>query len=113
MGLKNSVQPLQLVGFNTAGLSGTYTVVNINGIESACFMLKFINTSNVDVTISYDGTIDHDLIPADSTSVINAQQNHNPYNGNAYFSKGTKIYVKGAAGTGQFYVTGYFQHPGN
>lgn len=113
MGVKNSVHAITRASFDTSTLTANYQIVDTSGLEFACFALRFINISDSNIDLSYDGTNDHDIIPANSSIPINTQTNHTPYAGIAYFSKGTKIYVKGAATAGTFYIVGYYQDPGN
>ena len=109
MAVKNSVQAIELTTFDAANLMATYTVINANGLQQACFLIRIVNDSNVDITISYDGATDHDFVLSNDSLIISVQNNSQPNNYIAKFSAGTKIYVKGSAGMGTIYLSGYYQ----
>lgn len=104
---KNRVIPIVMTSFDTAGLDGTYKVVNTSGLEEACYVLRIINDSDIDVIVSYDGVNANDYVQAGETLQVYSQvyeRNH------TNFAKGTKVYVTGAgAGTGLVYLSGYHQ----
>lgn len=62
------------------------------------------NDSDVNATISTDGTTDHDFIADGDRFVYDVTTNNNNTEG-LFFPAGTQIYVKGAAGTGNLYMT--------
>ena len=66
-------------------------------------MMKFKNDSDVDVTISYDGINDHDIVLAGDREVEDLATNKTIKEG---FLRGenTQIYAKSAAGTGNLYI---------
>ena len=103
----NYVRAITLTSINTATLSGGYDVVNA-GLSEACFLLRIINDSNRDVTISYDGVTAHDYVIAGTQMEINAQANSSLPGKVALFKKGLPIYVLGTAGTGYIYIAGYY-----
>jgi len=95
--------------FDTSGLAGAYAAINGTGTPATLQILKMINNSDTDITISYDGTTDHDFIPAGGDLIVDLQTN--AYNsGDAKFVMGTGsiIYAKGSAGTGNLYFIGYY-----
>jgi hypothetical protein len=67
-------------------------------------ILKIVNNSNVDVTMSWDGVTDHDLIPASSGTIYDISTNKQQVssNGGGQWSIGTatQFYIKGTAGGG-------------
>jgi len=103
----NYVSAIALTSKNTTGLTGGYDIVN-SGLSEACFLLRIINDSNRDVTISYDGVTAHDYVTAGSNMEINAQANSSLPGNSALFKKGLPVYVLGTAGTGFIYVAGYY-----
>lgn len=109
MAVKNSVQALELRSFNVAGLLAGFQTVYTPGLDHPCFMLRFINDSNTDVIVSYDGVIDHEYVLLGTDLTLSFQTNSQPNNKAALMAKGTQIYVRGAAGVGSFIVVGYFQ----
>lgn len=99
------IKPLVLTTFNSTGLTGSFKVVNTNGLDGPCFMLRIVNKSTVPVTISFDGTLEHDYVLSNDT--LNLVAPYDP-NGLRTWRKGLKVYVKGAAGVGLIYLTGYY-----
>jgi bifunctional ADP-heptose synthase (sugar kinase/adenylyltransferase) len=69
-----------------------------------------MNASTANVTISYDGTTDHEVVLAGSTLQVNAQNNSQPASYVANFSKGLVVWAKGTAGVGEIYLSGYFSN---
>jgi len=104
----NKIKALELASFNTTGLSGTYQVINSDGLQHPCVILRIVNDSNQDVTVSFDGSTDNDFVPTGTSLVLNGQSNALPNSFVANFSQGTKVYVKGSTGTGSIYLAGYY-----
>lgn len=106
---KNFVLPIPLTKIDSATFTGAYQLVSGTlGITEASFIIKIINNSNVDVTVSYDGTHDHDFVPKGTIAQFNFQANAQPNNYAALLAKWTKIYVKGAAGVGSVFLSGWY-----
>jgi hypothetical protein len=113
MSVKNSVRPLALSSIDSATFTGAYQLLSpTSGISNPAFYIKIVNNSSVAVTVSYDGTNDHDFVRAGSDAPINFQTNSQPTNNNALLAQFTKIYVKAAAGTGLVYISGWYQQSG-
>jgi hypothetical protein len=110
MALKNTVAAIALQTIDTSTLSPIYQLITATtGLPESCFLIHFINGSDVAVTVSYDGVTDHDIMPADTHVTLNFQTNSSPSNFSAHMARKTLIYVKGTAGTGNFSVAGYYQ----
>ena len=108
MAVRNSIRAIPLTSFDTAGLTVAYKVLNAGGLPSACFLVRLINNSDRDITISLDGVTDYDFVPAHSSFQFSIQVNSQPNNYVALFPVGTKFYVSGAVlGTGSIYLAGY------
>ncbi len=60
----------------------------------ACCLIKFVNNSSSDVTISWDGLNDHDFIPANSFALYDVCSDAGTIRG-LYVPRGTQFYVKG------------------
>jgi hypothetical protein len=61
------------------------------------------------VTVSYDGTNDNEIVLANSVLEITTNSLGVPAGRVALFPIGQKVYVKGNAGTGTIYLSGYYQ----
>lgn len=113
MAVKNSIAAIPRVTFDTATLTANYQLVNGTGLPKACFLLRLINSSNVDVIVSYDGVAGdgHDLILSASVNTYPFQSMGQPTNNTALIPAGTKIWVKQRTGAaaGSFSVVGYYQ----
>ena len=108
MSVINSIKAVPLASFDTTGLSSSYQVINAGGFPNPICLIKVINNSNKDITVSYDGINAHDFVPTLSSSVLNLQASNQPNNLMANMAKGTQVWVKGAAGTGLVYLAAYF-----
>lgn len=113
MAVKNKILAIPLTSIDSSTFTGAYQVINTNGLPNACFLIRIINDSSVDITISYDGTTDNDYIRTNETLQLPLQSNAQPNNFIALIAAGTKIYVKSSAGTGLVYISGYYQPQAN
>ena len=102
--LTGSFQPL-----NTATQQ---PVVSSEGFQDAIKALKIYNDGDTGITLSYNGVVPHDYLPAKGTMIIDLQANH--ASNSAYGSgtlngrKGQYIYGFGTASTsGNLYISGY------
>lgn len=110
MAISSSVKAVPMTSFNTTGLTTSYKVINASGLPEACFLLRIFNASDKPVSVSYDGSTDHDYVTNGGGLQIPFQDNANPNNSAANIKKKTKVYVKGAgAGTGLIYLSAYYQ----
>lgn len=110
MAFKNQINALTLSLFDTTTIDGTFQVLS-GGITEACYMLRFINASDKDVAISFDGVNEHDYVRAGETIQIPSPAQSIGLSGPALFGKGTKVWVQGSiAGTGLVYLGGYYQN---
>lgn len=109
MAVKNITQAIGLTSIDSATFTGSYQLINTAGTPNPCFLLKIINNSTKDVTVSYDGTHDNDFVPTLTTALLQTQTNAQPNNFINNFAQGTKVYVKSTAGTGSVYLAGYYQ----
>lgn len=105
-------QCIPLTTFDTSTLTGSYQAINGTGFPDPVKMMKFYNGGTNGVTISYDGVTDHDYFPAGSTFIIDLQANHDTQSysggGQKVGKIGQIIYATGTAGTGSFYISGYY-----
>ena len=113
MAVTNAVKAQTLTSIDAATFTGAYQAVNPNGLTAPCFMLVMTNRSSSNVIVSYDGSTDNEFLGAEMTLILPFQTNSQPNNFNALMPEGTVIYVKGAAGVGNIYVSGYYQAQNN
>lgn len=112
MSVKNKVLAIPLTSIDSATFTGMYQAINTGGLARPCFLVRIINDSNTDITVSGDGVTDNDFVRAGETAQFNFQTNSQPNNNMAFLAQGTVIYVKGAAGIGNIYLAAYFQPQG-
>lgn len=106
----NTIKALVLTSIASSTLSSSYQPINPNGAEGACLMLRVNNTSNEDIILSYDGVNENEYVLAATLLEVPAQLNSQPNNHVCLFPKGQIVYIKGTAGTGTIYLTGYYQN---
>jgi len=74
-------------------------------LDFAVCLLKFTNTSDVDVFISWDGQVDNDICVSGGFVLYDVCTNAGSQRG-LYVPAGTQFYVDGSAGTtGAIYLT--------
>lgn len=105
----SSVKPLKLATFSSASLSGTYQVINTNGFAKPPFYIRINNGGSTAITISFNGVDDHEYLQTLQAWELSSQQNAAPNNWVCKWPVGTKVYVKGTAGTGTISLSGYYQ----
>lgn len=97
-----------LRSIDSATFTGSYQAIG-TPLNFPSYILKLINNSTVLVTISIDGINDVDVAPAnsfwlyDETKVLSPSIQGIP--------AGTKIFVKGSAGTGSVYLVSQYLKP--
>jgi hypothetical protein len=106
--IRNFVDAVEMIGLDSAAMLAGYQPIDADGLTYPCFYVRVINASNEDVTISYDGVEDHDYLPAGETLTLPLQSHSQPSNYVAQMKAGAKVYVKGTAGAGNIYLSGYF-----
>ena len=110
MSVRNRVEAFTMITFDVATFTGAYQLITAaSGIAESCILVKYINDSNRDVTISYDNVNDHDLVRDTTEILYDFQTNAQPSNWYSQLARGTKVYIRGTAGgAGTFYMIGYF-----
>ena len=109
MAVKNALKAIEVQGIASSTITGSFQAINPAGLDKACSILRVINDSNKTIAISYDGTTDNDVIPANTVLQLPVQSNAQPNSYRALFAQGTVVYASGTAGTGSVYVAGYYQ----
>jgi hypothetical protein len=94
---------------NAAAVTPAFTPINPNGLPHACSSIRIINTSNIDIIISFDGHTQHEVVIANQTLMLPFQFNAQPGAWVSLLAAGTKVYVLAAApGIGSIILTGYY-----
>lgn len=109
--MANKVQAATLTSVAGSSLSSSYTVINTNGLPEPCFLIRITNTTSGAVTISLDGSTDHDIVPGSGSITIEAQTNAQPPAWFSLFGKYQKVWVKGSSGSGNVYLSAYYVQP--
>jgi len=108
MAFQNNIKAIPLTSIASTALT-TYAPINTTGLPSPCFVLKIVNNSDQDVTVSFDGTTDNDFVPKATQAVLLPLYVSQPNNNSALWPQGLKVYIKGSAGmTGSIYLAGYY-----
>jgi len=108
MAYQNNIKAIPLKSIASTALT-TYVPFDAAGIPNTCFVLKIVNNSDEDVTVSFDGTTDHDFVPKATITELPPIYASLPNNNTALWPQGQKVYIKGTAGsTGSVYLAGYF-----
>lgn len=92
MPLSNRVLANTFTYYDATLLAAGYNVLD-PGIPEPVFYMKIINTSTVNVLISYDGLYPHDVVLANSNFELYLQTNSQPHSGIALFERGKPVYV--------------------
>jgi hypothetical protein len=89
-------------------ISGTYAAIG-TAFLNPCRILEIINTTDADMLISYDGTHNHDVVPAHSGKILDFCANQALTQG-AFLAEGTIVYVAevSAPTLGSVYVATYY-----
>lgn len=104
--LSTKVLPDAIRSIDSATFTGSYQAVGTK-LTYPTRIVKFTNNSTVLVTLSWDGTSDHEVLPAGSFVLLDVSSDRETSN---IFEIGanTQFYVKGSAGTGSFYISTYY-----
>jgi hypothetical protein len=95
-------QPMQSIDSST--FTGSYQALGTPLVHPSS-IIKVVNNSNVDVTVSTDGINAMDFIPANSFFLYDCTTNTPPSDSQGvYVPKGTQYLVKGSAGVGLVYL---------
>ena len=113
---KNSIKAMERQSVDSAkfgGVGGYAELTPLGGLPSPCFYMRIINDCNRDIYVSYDeGTTNHDIVLQGESLVLSFQNQSQPNNYVCLFPRGFKVWVEsvsGTAGTGDVYITAYYQ----
>lgn len=98
--------PDTLRSIDSATFTGNYQAVGA-ALSNGARIVKFTNNSSVQITISWDGINDNEILPANSFLLLDISANRE----NTCYLEikvGTQFYAKGASGTGSLYISVYY-----
>jgi hypothetical protein len=104
----NKIKSIERSSLDVSTLSGSYLPINSTGLPEACFCLRLVNDSDIDLDISFDGSTTNDFVAAGDSIEINVP----PIlaGSSVSFGSGLVIYAAQAAGgTGKVYLSGYYR----
>lgn len=105
-GLDIRLYPDTLRSIDSATFTGSYQAVG-SPLTYAARVIKFTNQSGVDVLVSWNGSTNHEIVPATGFFLLDVSANRETANQCA-IAASTQFYVKGAASTGLFYISVYY-----
>lgn len=105
---QNRIRPITLASIASSSVTSSYQAINSTGLPGSCFLIRIMNGSNQSITLSFNGVDDHEVVLASSTLQLDFQNNAQPSGYVALLNKGATIYIKGTAGTGTVYLSGYY-----
>lgn len=94
---------------NSTAFTGAYQKLG-GPLLFASPLMKFVNNSNVDVFVSWDGVTDNDIIPAGGFALYDFSSDAGTIRG-LFAPKNTQFWVKGAAtatNSGIFYLVVFY-----
>ena len=89
------------IDFASSTLSGSYQFMGM--LPAPGSIVKIVNNSTEDIDISDDGTRDVDFAPSGGFWLYDMTTNTQNLQGR-YLAEGTRIFIKGTAGTGKIYL---------
>lgn len=98
--------PEVLRSIDSSTFTGSYQAIG-TVLANPSRLVKFTNVSTKSVSISWDGSNDHEILPAGSFVLLDIATNKEEMS-SCYIAAGTQFYVKGAAGTGLVYLSTYY-----
>ena len=109
MSLGIRILPETLRALAYTSLSSTYMGIG-TALNNPARILKFTNTTDVLVTLSWDGVNDHSILPSNSFLLIDVTSNKADTSGGLYVSEGTRFYAKtaGSPSEGDVYLESYY-----
>ena len=103
MAAKNKLQATARIVFDCSTLTGSYALAG--SFTDELVVLKIYNASSNDIDVSYNGSADQDVYPANSPFVLDVQSNKE--GDRAAWPAKVPFYIKGTASAGNLYIIGY------
>src|SRR5256885_1351639 len=92
-----------LRSIDSATFTGSYQNLG-TALANAASIIKIVTNSTVLVTVSIDGTNNHDILPATSFVLYDITSDSPHETDSIFVEKGRQYRVKGVAGTGSVYL---------
>lgn len=108
---RNTVEANTCTAYNATNLAAFFKLCE-PGFAHPAFLMRIINTSNVNIHISYDGYYSGDVVLADDELEIPVQVEARIPSKICLFPRGTKIYARyeiNPAKAGYLYIISYYQ----
>lgn len=93
--------PLQSIA--SSAVTGTYQAIGTKSLYPGR-ILRIVNNSSQDITISWDGSTDHDYIKTQTSVTYDFGAMKGTSAPACEMDQGAVLFVKGTAGTGNIYV---------
>lgn len=98
-------EPLRSLAFGS--ISGTYAGIG-TVLSNPCRIIHFTNTTDVLLTLSFDGVSDHFVLPANGFLLLDVTSNKTVTGGSFTISQGQRFYAKGAPTLGAVYIAAFY-----
>lgn len=105
LAVRLGAETLRTLAFGS--ISGTYAAVG-TALLNPARQIIITNTTDVLLTFSFDGVNDHFVVPSSAQFIDDICSNMTEQSGALYLAQGTKLYVKGAPGSGSVYFSVFY-----
>ncbi|SRR6266403_326267 len=101
------IVPETLKSLAFGAISGTYAGIG-SAFSNPVRIMHVLNNTDVLITFSVDGVNDHWVLPTNSFLLLDLTANATSIAGASYIGVGTRVYAKGAPGSGSVYVAVWY-----
>lgn len=99
----NQVDYEELRSIDSSTFTGDYQAIG-GPLLNPAVLVKIVNNSTSLVTVSLDGSTDHDVVPGQSFTLYDYATNRSNKSSTFAVPVGTQYYVSGSVGTGSVYL---------
>lgn len=104
LGIRVAWETLRSIDSST--FTGAFAAIG-TPLAHPCFLIKIVNESGVDITISVDGSTAIDIVPAGTYFLYDECANASREAGLS-IALGTQFYVEGSSSTGKVYLVAQY-----
>lgn len=97
--------PLPMRVIDASTFNGSFLPVS-DAVDEPIRIARFINDTDQDVTVSWDGVQNHDFVPAKTALTLDVTSNKTD-EGGYFIAVGTQFFVSASVGTGFFNIALY------